>query len=86
MIYKKKRYCLNDEGHMSCEKRRVQQKIAKKNEPKHQAKKIVSPRLLIDVDKKIKALNGDDVKYVMCKTLFNTNLNKNNNCLSMSIK
>jgi hypothetical protein len=66
------------EGSMSSEERKVKPKPAKK--------KIVPPKLPILVENKIKELNGRDIKYVMHKELFPTDLDKEQGRLSLPVK
>ncbi|XP_004510009.1 B3 domain-containing protein At3g25182-like [Cicer arietinum] len=76
----KKRHCSSDEGSMSCGERRVKPKTIKEKESSQ------SPKLPIHIMEKITKLNGTNVRYVMCKKLFKTDLNVNNNRLSMPLK
>ncbi|KAK2433689.1 B3 domain protein [Trifolium repens] len=66
------------EGSMSSEERKVKPKPAKK--------KIVPPKLPILVENKIKELNGRDIKYVMHKELFPTDLDKEQGRLSLPVE
>ncbi|XP_012567253.1 uncharacterized protein [Cicer arietinum] len=77
---KKNRGCSSNEGSMCSEERRVKPKIMKEKELPQ------PPKLPIHVMNKITKLNGTKVRYVMCKKLFKTDLNINNNRLSMPLK
>ncbi|XP_012567500.1 uncharacterized protein [Cicer arietinum] len=75
----KKRCCSSDEGSTSYGERRVKPNIINENESSQ------LPKLPIHVMDKITKLNGTKVRYVMCKKLFKTDLNVNNNRLSMPL-
>ncbi|XP_004506392.1 B3 domain-containing protein At3g25182-like [Cicer arietinum] len=76
----KKMCCSSSEGSsMSCGERRVKPKTIKEKELSQ------PPKLSIQVMDKIAKLNGTKVRYVMCKKLFKTDLNMNNNRLSMPL-
>ncbi|GAU30804.1 hypothetical protein TSUD_267240 [Trifolium subterraneum] len=73
----------------SHEERRVKPKRTKKRELKKKDKKIVSsppPKLPILVENKIKELNGRDIKYVMHKELFLSDLDKYKGRLSLPVE
>jgi hypothetical protein len=90
VVNKKKRCRSSDEGSsMSYAKRRVKPKSTKKMEPKKQDKEKLSsppPILPIDVEIKIKELNGTDIKHIMCKKLFASDLRDDQNRLLMPLK
>ncbi|XP_024634569.1 B3 domain-containing protein At2g31720 [Medicago truncatula] len=74
---------------MSHAERRVKPKSTKKMKPKKQDKENLSsppPILPIHIENKIKELNGTDIKYIMGKKLFASNLKDDQNRLLMSIK
>lgn len=90
VVNRKKRCRSSDEGSMADKaKRRVKPKSTKKMEPKKQDKEKLSsppPILPIDVEIKIKELNGTDIKHIMCKKLFASDLRDDQNRLLMSLK
>jgi len=76
----KKRCRSSDEGSMAdAAKRRVKSKTTKKREN-------LSPILPIEVEIKIKELNGTDIRYIMCKKLFASDLSEHQNRLLISLK
>ncbi|XP_058746136.1 B3 domain-containing protein At2g31720-like [Vicia villosa] len=84
----KKRCRPSNEDIMSDEERRVKSKSAITRKPIIRKKETVlspPPELPNHVNNMIKVLNGSDIKYIMCKELYNTDLNHNNNRLSMPI-
>jgi len=90
VVNKKKRCRSSDEGSMAdAVGRRVKPKSTKKMKPKKQDKEKLSsppPILPIDVEMKIKELNGTDIKHIMCKELFDSDLSKHQSRLLMSLK
>ncbi|KAL5063221.1 hypothetical protein RYX36_024970 [Vicia faba] len=70
------------------EGRRVKPKSAIRRKPIIHKKEILlspPPELPSHVNDMIKVLNGSDIKYIMCKELFKSDLNNNLNRLSMPI-
>ncbi|GAU20034.1 hypothetical protein TSUD_273690 [Trifolium subterraneum] len=85
----KKRGHSSDEGGTSRGERRVKPKRAKKREFRKKDKEIVSsppPKLPILVENKIKELNGRNIKYVMHKELFLSDLDKEKGRLSLPVE
>ncbi|XP_058781979.1 putative B3 domain-containing protein At2g27410 [Vicia villosa] len=84
----KKRCRSSNEDIMSDGGRRVKSKSTIKRKPIIRKKETVlspPPELPNHVNNMIKVLNGSDIKYIMCKELYKTDLNPNNNRLSMPI-
>lgn len=90
MNSKKRSHFSSDEGsksHYGKEERRVKPKKSEKKPTKKDEPMPTSPppELPIHVKKMIKGLNGTDIKFVMCKKLFNTDLKPYNNRLSLPL-
>ncbi|CAJ2654682.1 unnamed protein product [Trifolium pratense] len=88
-VNNKKRGRSSDEGSMSHEERGVKPKRTKKREFKKKVREIVSsppPKLPMIVENKIKELNGRDIKYVMHKELFPSDLDKEKCRLSLPVE
>ncbi|KAI5419594.1 hypothetical protein KIW84_043671 [Lathyrus oleraceus] len=84
----KTKYFSSDDCCTSYEERRVKSKILKNSVLKKHAKQIQPlppPELPIHLKNLINVLDGRDIKYVMCKTLFNSDLSEYNNRLSMPL-
>ncbi|KAL5059252.1 hypothetical protein RYX36_030856 [Vicia faba] len=79
----------NEASSMSDGGRRVKPKLAIKRKPRNHKRETLPspppPELPNHVNDIIKVLNGIDIKYIMCKTLCNTDLSYNNKRLSMPI-
>ncbi|XP_058746918.1 B3 domain-containing protein At2g24670-like [Vicia villosa] len=78
----------SNEDSMSDGERRVKPKLTIKRKPINKKKEIVSsppPELPRHVNNMIKLLDGIDIKYVMRKRLYDTDLNYGNQRLSMPI-
>ena len=84
MNNKKRHHSSDDEGSTS-ERRAKTQKKKKKKKPNQHGNAIVPlpPELPIRVRNMIAAMNGTDIRYVMCKKLFATDLSKGHNRLSL---
>ncbi|XP_045831581.1 B3 domain-containing protein At2g31420-like [Trifolium pratense] len=89
-VNNKERCCSIDESSMSHHEERIaKSKPKEKREPKKQDKETVPsspPKLPTRVENKIKELNGRDIKYIMCKKLYSSDLDEDKNRLSMPIK
>ncbi|XP_050919530.1 B3 domain-containing protein At3g25182-like [Lathyrus oleraceus] len=84
----KKRCCSSNADIMSGGGRRVKSKYTIRRKPIIRRKETLSsppPELPTHVNNMIKVLDGNDIKYIMHKTLFNSDLSYNNNRLSMPI-
>ncbi|XP_058763360.1 B3 domain-containing protein At5g38500-like [Vicia villosa] len=78
----------SDECIISCEERRVKSKILKKRALQEQAletQPLPPPELPIRLKNLINFLDGNNIKYIMSKTLSQSDLNKNLKCLSMPL-
>jgi len=70
-------------------KKRTKPKTTRKVEPKKQDKKNLAlppPILPINVENKIKELNGTDIRYIMSKKLFASDIDEGQNRLLMPLK
>lgn len=84
----KKRCRSSNADIMSDGGRRVKSKYAIRRKPIIRREETLSsppPELPTHVNNMIKVLDGSDIKYIMHKTLFNSDLSYNNNRLSMPI-
>ncbi|CAK8573152.1 unnamed protein product [Lathyrus sativus] len=78
----------NEGGNMFNGERRVKPKLVVKKKPNNHKKEILSsppPELPNHINNLINVLDGTDIKYIMCKTLFSTDLSSYHNRLSMPI-
>ncbi|KAL5080476.1 hypothetical protein RYX36_008897 [Vicia faba] len=84
----KKSCCPSNKDIIFDEGRRVKPKSAIRRKPIIRRKETLlspPPELPRHVNNMIKVLNGSDIKYIICKELFKSDLNNYLNCLSMPI-